>query len=72
MSKSAADDLVAYIAMLREQGRLLTEDYNLSEVSGMAQLGAASKDDGKILILSITYEDEAYAAKITKAEGTIE
>jgi len=72
-SETVFDDLLTYISALREEdGWLVTEDFDLNVIPGTAQLGKASKDDGQILILSVAYEETAYAIKITKAEGTIE
>ena len=72
-STSVTDDLIAYLSKLQdEEGWLVTEDYDLTTVPGTAQMGKASEDEGQILILSVAYEDEAYAIKISKLEGTIE
>jgi len=72
-STSVADDMIAYLSKLHdEDGWLVTEDYDLSVVPGTVQMGKASEDEGKILILSVAYENEAYAIKVSKLEGTIE
>jgi hypothetical protein len=35
------------------------------------QLGIHSADSGKILIISVAFEQNKYAIKITKGEGTL-
>ena len=70
-SDSVFDDLMAYTAYLRDNGWIVTADYNLEDTPGSAQLGKESADAGQILIISIAYEADKYAVKITKMEGTL-
>jgi len=72
-SDSEFEDLLNYTIYLRyENGWIVTQEYDLNDVPGTAQLAKNSVDAGKILILSIAYESGAYAIKITKADGTID
>jgi hypothetical protein len=71
-SDSVTDDLIAYLSRLSEDGWLVTQDYDLTVAPGTAQLGKASSEEGKILILSVAYEDGVYAVKLSKLDGTIE
>lgn len=72
-STSVFDDVFAYIKVLVEQeGWLIIKDYNLNVTPGSAQFGKQSNEEGKILILTIDYEDTEYVVKIMKTEGTLE
>jgi hypothetical protein len=70
-TSSMLEDLVAYSVYLQEQGWLVTKDYNLYDGSGEMQLGIESADEGKILIISVAFEETQYAIRINKLVGTI-
>ncbi|MDR0671550.1 MAG: hypothetical protein LBF64_04475 [Oscillospiraceae bacterium] len=72
-SNSVADDLSQYTQLLQEQAWTTTGDgYNLKESPGSAQFVKESADNGQILILFITYEENQYAIKVTKLEALID
>jgi len=70
-SDTVFDDLLAYTLYLRENSWMVTQDYDLEKTPGSAQLGKESADEGKILIMSIAFEENKYAVKITKMDGTL-
>ena len=71
-STSVTSDLASYAQHLRDHGWIVTQDYNFYTIPGSAQLAKESADDGKVLVLSIAYENAKYAIKISKIEGTLE
>ena len=71
-SETVLDDLIMYTMTLRGNGWVVTQSYNLEVSPGSAQLAKNSADSGQILVLSIAYESDAYAIKITKCEGTLD
>jgi len=70
-SDSVFNDLMKYSQFLRDNGWIVTADYNLNSTPGSAQFAKESADEGKILIISIAYEADKYAVKITKGVGTL-
>jgi len=70
-STSVFDDLVNYTTALRNAGWTVTQDYDFNTMPGSAQLAKQSADSGKVLVLSIAYQDGQYAIKITKTDGTL-
>lgn len=71
-SSSVFDDLSQYTQLLQEQGWTAAGyGYNLEISPGGAQFAKESVDEGQILVLDITYENNQYAIKITKLEALI-
>jgi len=70
-SDTVFEDLLQYTLYLRENGWTVIQDYNLEDMPGNGQLAKASSDEGKILIVAFAYEEEKYAIKVTKIEGTL-
>jgi len=68
---SMFEDLLAYSNHLRNKGWLVLKDYNLAAGNGEMQLAIESADSGKILIMSVVFEKDKYAIRITKGEGTL-
>jgi len=68
---SMVQDLMTYSNHLRNNGWLVLKDYNLTAGNGEMQLGIESADSGKILIMSVVFEQNKYAIRITKGEGTL-
>ena len=70
-TSSMLEDLSAYSVHLRENGWIVTKDYNLNDGSGEMQLAIESADAGKILVISVAFEEKQYAVRINKLEGTL-
>jgi hypothetical protein len=72
-SSAASSDLIAYIIgeLIKNGGWTALVDFSLNELPGTGQIAAVSKDEGKILIMDISYKNEGYAIKITKTAGTL-
>ena len=70
-SASVTKDLAMYTTRLRDNGWIVTKSYDFSANSGEAQLGKESIDQGQILLMSIAFEQNRYAIKITKAVGQL-
>lgn len=71
-SSSVFDDLSRYMQLLQEQGWTAAGyDYNLEVSPGNAQFVKESIDEGQILVLYITYENNQYTIKVTKLEAVI-
>ncbi len=71
-SNSVQEDLVKYIQYLRNEGGFsLTKDVDLSLTSSTVQLGKASKDSGKLLLLTIDYNSFGYTITLQKGNGTL-
>ncbi len=71
VSDSVFDDLWAYVQFLMDEGWLVTEDIELSTVPGTGQLGKTSSDEGKILLVSFSYDEGSYVIEVKKTTGTI-
>lgn len=71
-SETVSEDLIAYlIDGLLESDWYALVDFNLADIPGAAQLAAESKDSGQIIIMDVTYEQNAYTIRLTKGEGTL-
>ena len=70
-SASMVKDLAAYSVYLQNNGWFITKSYDLNAGNGEMELATESADKGKILILSVTFEEGKYAIRITKVEGTL-
>jgi hypothetical protein len=72
-SSTVSDDLIAYIIddLVESGGWVALVDFNLNDVPGTGQIATESKDEGKILIMDITYENSGYTIKITKTVGEL-
>ncbi len=71
-SDTVYDDLVAYMEyMINEQGWLLTQDMDLRVAPGAAQIAKASADEGKLLVINVSYDETTYILLIQKGEGTL-
>ena len=71
-SQTVTEDLIAYLidGLLENNWHALT-DFNLNDIPGTAQLASESEDSGQIIIMDVTYEQNAYTIKLTKGEGTL-
>jgi hypothetical protein len=71
-SQTVTEDLIAYLidGLLENNWHALT-DFNLNDIPGTAQLATESEDNGQIIIMDVTYEQDAYTIKLTKGEGTL-
>jgi hypothetical protein len=72
VSDTVYDDLWAYVQQLMDDGWLVTKAIDLAVVPGSGELAAKSADEGKIVLLSFSYDDAGYIIKITKGKGTLE
>jgi len=70
-TETMLDDLWAYYSRLSELGWVVTQDFDLAEGEGEMQLGIESADEGKILIISISFTPNRYAVRINKLDGTL-
>ena len=68
---SVLQDLIAYSVYLRNNGWLVTKEYDLTTGGGEMGFAKESADSGKILMMSVEFEQGKYAIKITKGEGTL-
>ena len=70
-TSSMLEDLSTYSAYLQEKGWVVTKDYNLNDGSGEMQLAIESADAGKILVISVAFEEKQYAVRVNKLEGEL-
>ena len=68
---SMVQDLSGYATYLRDNGWVVTKDYNLTAGSGEMQLAKESADKGKILIMSVAFAQGKYGIRINKLDGTL-
>ena len=70
-TSSMLDDLSAYSSHLQDNGWIVTKDYNLNDGNGEMQLATESADAGKILVISVAFEEKQYAIRINKLVGEL-
>jgi hypothetical protein len=70
-TESMVKDLSTYVDYLRKNGWLVIKDSDFSAVRGEFQIATESVDSGKILLMSIAFEQNKYAIRINKGTGTL-
>lgn len=72
-AESSNKDVKTYFAVLEaEYGFVSVADYDFTQPSGSAVLAAHSKDDGKIIRITLTWDSGSYTVKLEKGSGEIE
>jgi hypothetical protein len=71
-SDTVYDDLLAYVTRLMDDGWLVTQDIDLNVIPGSGELGKKSAEEGQILLVAFSYDQDGYAVNVTKGKGTIE
>ena len=64
-------DLSAYSTYLQNNGWLVSKGYDLNTGNGEMELATESADEGKILIISVAFEEGKYAIRVNKLDGTL-
>ncbi|MDR3084678.1 MAG: hypothetical protein LBU47_00010 [Christensenellaceae bacterium] len=71
-SATVSEDLIAYVIQgLIPGGWIATVDFNLNVVPGSGQIAIESEDEGKILLMDLSYENGGYTIRVTKIVGTL-
>ncbi|MCL1830926.1 MAG: hypothetical protein FWG21_05805 [Oscillospiraceae bacterium] len=70
-SPTVVDDLLEYFTYLMRSDWVLVQDYNLNVMPGSAQFAKNSLDTGKVLLMTISFENQKYSIHLTKIEGSI-
>ena len=70
-SASMLKDLTTYSRHLMSNGWIVVKSFDLNTGNGEAQFATQSVDEGKILVMSIAFEPDKYAIKISKFEGQV-
>ncbi len=70
-SDTVYEDMNAYLSYFLDNGWVVTESFNTDTIPGRAQFGKESSEAGKIVIVSVAFEENAYAVKITKSVGEL-
>ena len=65
------EDINTYFNALKEAGFLVTKEEEGNELKGSIQLGCASADEGKIILVDLAWDNTRIAVQITKGNGTI-
>ena len=68
---SRDNDLNAYFNALTAIDFLLLEPMSGNELKGSMQLGIASSDEGKIILLDLSWDNTSISVALAKADGTI-
>ena len=60
-----------YIDVLHAVGFLITQPIDGNSIKGGTQLGCASADEGKIILVDLAWDNTRVAVQLTKGDGTI-
>ncbi|MCL1914664.1 MAG: hypothetical protein FWG10_12515 [Eubacteriaceae bacterium] len=72
-TETMRDDMVRYVIqeLLGPEGWLAISDFNFDDLSGEGKIAKNSLEEGKILIMTITFDLTTYNLKIEKGQGTL-
>jgi len=70
-TQTLEEDINVFAGALKEEGFLQTTDMAGNFIKGGVQYGLASVDEGKILLIDLSWDNSWFAVKITKGDGTI-
>ena len=70
-TQSRDDDLDAYFNALKAAGFLVLKPMDGNTLKGSMQLGIASADEGKIILLELSWDGAKIAVVLAKGDGTI-
>jgi len=70
-TQSRDDDLDAYFNALKAAGFLVLKPMDGNTLKGSMQLGIASADEGKIILLELSWDSARISVVLTKGDGTI-
>jgi hypothetical protein len=65
------DDLDAYVDALRASDILITKALDGNKLKGSMQLGCASADEGKIILIDLAWDNTRAVVQLTKGDGAI-
>lgn len=71
-SSTVTDDMVTYLTELMDNyGFISTMDAKFDQFPGTTEFAAESKDDGKVLVVHIEFDQGGYILTIIKMTGTL-
>jgi len=70
-TQTLGDDFTAYHNALHEAGLLVTVSKEGDDLIGSIQYGYDSADEGKIILMDVSWDNGKIAVDLTKSEGTI-
>jgi hypothetical protein len=70
-TESTGDDLLAYANHLLEAGWIPLDNFNVTDSDGTGRLAIQSADEGKILIMTLTFQEGEYTIRTEKSEGAL-
>ena len=70
-TQTLGDDLDAYVDALRASGILVLKALDGNKLKGSMQLGIASADEGKIILIDLAWDNTKVTVQLTKGDGTI-
>ena len=70
-TQSRDDDLDAYFEALKATGFLVLKPMDGNTLKGNMQLGIASADEGKIILIDLAWDNTKVTVQLTKGDGTI-
>ncbi len=70
-TETKSDDLTAYAEYLTGAGWIPLDDFNINDSEGTGRLAIQSADEGKILIMTLTFSESEYTVRIEKGVGEL-
>ena len=70
-TQSRDDDLDAYYDALKSAGFLVLKPMDGNTLKGSMQLGIASADEGKIILIDLSWDNAKVSVALAKGDGTI-
>ena len=70
-TQTSAEDFIAYHNALGAAGYLVTQSKEGDDLKGSIQYGCESADDGKIVQVDLSWENNRFAVELTKMIGTV-
>ena len=70
-TQSRDNDLNSYIGALQAAGFLVLKPMDGNDLKGSMQLGITSADEGKIILIDLSWDNTRISLALTKGDGTI-
>ena len=70
-TQSRNNDLDAYFNTLKAAGFFILKPMDGNELKGSMQLGIASADEGKIILIDLSWDNATISVALAKGDGTI-
>jgi len=70
-TQSSGEDWIEYHNALKAAGFFVTETQEVNDLKGSIQYGCVSADEGKIILINLSWDNNQISVELIKVVGTI-